>query len=522
MTKKSAIVLALAMAITPSVGRPFEGGFFVKPAYQPIPQNLIGPVLPKPGDVESLPAIKESAAVEVPKPDAPDRIVISIPRSSEYAIPQRPLGSFSSAMSQDLTANHDNLWERIRNGFAMPAVPGSLVADNERFYRSRPDYIKRIAERSRRYLHHIVEEIELRGMPTEIALLPIIESAFNPTAYSRSHAAGIWQFIPSTGKHFGLQQNFWYDGRRDVVAATDAALDYLTKLYEMFGSWDLALAAYNCGEGTLSRAIARNQARDLPTDYSSLQLPLETRQYLPKLQAVKNIVADPTQYGIELLEIPNEPYFTTVTAPKTIDVQLAAKLAEMPLDEFISLNPAHNRRVINGSRTLLLPIDKADAFSANLGSHKKPLVSWRTYIARRGESFDKIAGQFGISTNQLREINDLATRKTKTVAGQQLLVPISSKASATPGTIVSDKTKPAIKTGLKPAIKPAIKNVGSENRIPKVARQLQHVVRKGDTLFSISRHYDVSVGELKAWNRLRGNQLSPGQKLVLRPDSSSS
>ena len=220
---------------------------------------------------------------------------------------------------------------------------------HEEWYASRPDYIKRMTERSQRYLFHIVEEVQKRGMPTEIALLPMIESAFNPQAYSRSRASGIWQFIPSTGKNFGLKQNWWVDNRRDVTAATNAALDYLQKLHGMFGAWDFALAAYNAGEGTVQRAIDRNRKQGLPTDYQSLSLPPETKNYVPKLQAIKNIITDPEKYGLTLNSIPNRPYFARVTTPKQIDAKLAAQLAEISYEEFTALNPSYNRPVITST-----------------------------------------------------------------------------------------------------------------------------------------------------------------------------
>ena len=259
----------------------------------------------------------------------------------------------------DLTMAPANLWDRIRKGFGLNDVNSPLVQQQIEWFASHPDYIRRTVERSSRYLHYIVEEVQKRGMPTEIALLPVIESAFNPVAYSRAHASGIWQFIPSTGKLYGLQQNFWYDGRRDVMAATNAALDYLEKLYDMFGSWDLALAAYNWGEGAVSRAIAKNTARGLPGDYQSLTMPSETRYYVPRLQAVKSIVANPAQYGLTLAEIPNRPYFATVTTSRHIDMRLAAKLADTPLEEFMSLNPGYSRPVIraSGEQTLLVPVE---------------------------------------------------------------------------------------------------------------------------------------------------------------------
>jgi membrane-bound lytic murein transglycosylase D len=266
-------------------------------------------------------------------------------------------------------------------------------------------------------------------MPTEIALLPMIESAYNPQAYSRSHASGMWQFIPSTGKTYGLRQNFWYDGRRDVLAATGAALDYLEKLHNQFGDWTLALAAYNWGEGAVSRAVARNQAKGLPTDYESLAMPLETRNYVPKLQAVKNIIANPGQFGITLADVPNQPYFATVTARRHIDVQLAASLAEMSLEEFRFLNPAHNKPVIkaDGSETIVLPIEKVAVFQNNLETHSRPLVSWQAYTMKRSDQPEKIASKHGMTLVQLKEANGIPGNK-KIVAGQTLLVPLRDNA----------------------------------------------------------------------------------------------
>ena len=331
----------------------------------------------------------------------------------------------------DLTMPPANLWDRIRKGFGLNDVSSPLVQQQIDWFASRPDFIKRTVERSSRYLYYIVEEVQKRGMPTEIALLPVIESAFNPVAYSRAHASGIWQFIPSTGKLYGLQQNFWYDGRRDVMAATNAALDYLEKLYDMFGSWDLALAAYNWGEGAVSRAIAKNTARGLPADYQNLTMPAETRYYVPRLQAVKSIVANPAQYGLALEEIPNRPYFATVTTNRHMDVRLAAKLADTPLEEFMSLNPGYSRPVIraSGEQTLLVPMAKAETFRLNLLSHGEPLVSWQAYELKKGDTLERVAARYNITIAQLRQINGI-TPKRKIGVGTTVLVP--TMASATP------------------------------------------------------------------------------------------
>ena len=322
-----------------------------------------------------------------------------------------------------------NIWNRVRAGFRLAPLDGALVTRQEQWYVSNPDYVARMAERSGHFLYHVMEEIERRKMPSEIALLPMIESAYNPTAYSRAHASGMWQFIPSTGKLYGLRQNFWYDGRRDVLAATDAALDYLQKLYDQFGDWTLALAAYNWGEGAVSRAMARNQAKGLPTNYESLAMPLETRNYVPKLQAVKNIVADPGRYGLVLPDIPNRPYFTTVTTNRHIDVKLVAALAEMDLEDFRFLNPAHNKPVIkaDGSESIVLPIDRAEVFRRNLEAHDRPFVTWQTYTMKRHDEPAAIAKKHGITLAELKEANGI-TGKKKFVPGQTLLVPLKSGA----------------------------------------------------------------------------------------------
>jgi membrane-bound lytic murein transglycosylase D len=318
-----------------------------------------------------------------------------------------------------------NLWNRVRGGFQLSNLEGQLVQDWEKWYSTRPDYVARMIDRSSRFLYHVMEEIDRRKMPAEIALLPMIESAYNPQAYSRAHASGMWQFIPSTGKNYGLNQNFWYDGRRHPIAATSAALDYLEKLYGMFGNWELALAAYNWGEGAVSRAIARNQAKGLPTDYESVTMPPETRNYLPKLQAVKNIIASPQSYNLTLAEVPNEPYFATVTTSRHIDVNLAARFAEVPLEDFKFLNPAHNKPVIkaHGSETILLPRDKVAVFERNLRAHDKPLVSWQAYTVKRSDKPEGIAARYGMSVTELKEVNRIPPAK-KIVAGQTLMVPV--------------------------------------------------------------------------------------------------
>ncbi len=329
----------------------------------------------------------------------------------------------------DLTAETDDLWQRMRNGFAMPNLSNELVTSQQAWILARPDYLRHTLERGRRYMHFIVGELEKRGMPTELALLPMVESSYNPMAISPARASGLWQFIPSTGKSYGLKQDWWADDRRDIVASTSAALDYLQMLYEMQGDWQLALASYNWGEGSVQRAMAKNRAAGKPVDYMSLTMPAETRNYVPKLQALKNIIAQPQLFGVNLTPIPNRPYFKTVKNPADMDMATAARLAETPLAEFRALNPSHNRPVLRsqGAASLVLPADKVDTFLTNYQESdkgEKPLVSWGNYTLRKKDRLDQVAARFGITLERLKQINSLGP-KTKLAAGQTLLVPAS-------------------------------------------------------------------------------------------------
>lgn len=401
--------------------------------------------------------------------------------------------------SIDLITPPDDLWERLRNGFAMPNLTSPLVLDRQIWYASRPSSIRNMVERSRRYLYHIVDELEKRGMPTELALLPMVESAFNPMAYSRAHASGLWQFIPSTGKSYNLQQNWWYDARRDIVASTSAALDYLQFLYEMHGDWHLALASYNWGENAVARAIEKNKARGLPTDYLSLTMPQETRYYVPKLQALKNIIANPETFRLDLNPIPNQPYFVTVAKTKDMDIRVAAKLADMPVEELIALNPANNRPVMSMTQgeALVLPADRATLFRANLENHSQPLVSWQAYTLKAGDKLDKVASQFGIPLARLKQVNGI-TGKTRIHAGVQLLVPIKG----------SDTAAEPLPTLFKAPPTPAV--TARQRREPSTVR---YVVLPGDTLASIAQRYKVSVDDLRRWNQI--GRLAAGQQLTI-------
>jgi membrane-bound lytic murein transglycosylase D len=331
------------------------------------------------------------------------------------------------AAAPQATGRPQDLWERIRIGFRLAEVDPDLTRRHERWYAERSEHLLRAIERSRPYLYHIADEVEKRGMPMEVALLPLIESAFDPMAQSPRQAAGIWQFIPSTGRVFGLQQNAWYDGRRDVLAATRAALDYLQLLQRQFGSWELALAAYNCGEGCVARAIARNRARGLSTAYAALPLPTETRHYVPKLLAVRNLVRDPQAAGISLQALANEPYFVQVKISQPMQTRQVAKLADISMEEFLALNPAFRRRVIHTDTrgVLLLPADKVEVFHQNLQRDQRDGL--QAYRGRRGESVSDIAERFGVSLEWLKEHNPLKTARGRLVTDQVLYVPMPAK-----------------------------------------------------------------------------------------------
>ena len=269
---------------------------------------------------------------------------------------------------------HRYIWDRVRAGFGLPELESPLVSRWQTWYANRPQLLKAMFERSRRYVYYVVEEIDKRGMPTELVFLPMIESGYNPMALSSARASGLWQFIPSTGKQYKLDQGIVFDERRDIVASTAAGLDYLQSLFERFGDWQLALAAYNWGEGAVGKAIARNKARGLPTGYKALGLPEETRNYLPKLQALKNIVANPAAFNIEMEPVPNQPYFATIESTRYIDVDVAARLADVALEEFLALNPSHNLNLISKSprSQIVIPVDKLESFINNLDNYREP------------------------------------------------------------------------------------------------------------------------------------------------------
>ena len=413
----------------------------------------------------------------------------------------------------DLTHPPRDMWDRIRRGFAIPNLHSDLVDEWTAYYASHPESVYRMSERASKYLYYIVEQLEDRGLPSELALLPFVESAYNPTAYSRAKASGLWQFIPSTGLHYNLKQDTWRDLRRDPVASTNAALEYLSYLYDFQGDWYLALASYNWGEGAVKRAVERNAGQGLRTDYISLRMPDETRNYVPKLQAIKNIIADPEKYGLSLPKVHNEPYFTTVIEPPSLDLATAAQLAEMPLDEFKALNASFNRPIFLAEHkpTLLLPTNRVDIFNANLKAYKDKLNNWTTYQTRKGESYASIAKKFGMPLEELRSINGLSKKSTRAVAqtlvvpegpstggGLQLVsleVPAGKSAPIRPGTSAASGKRDVV----------VVRNAGANVRT--------HTVRRGDTLFALAKRYNTSVDALRKLNNLPNNNLSRGKRL---------
>lgn len=418
-----------------------------------------------------------------------------IPNGPLQAITPGRVGSHQIASTEP----PKELWDRIRRGFAMPDLQNELVTDREQWYATRPDYIQRMTERSSKYLFHIVEELERRQMPTELALLPFIESAFNPQAVSSAKAAGMWQFMPATGKYFDLKQNVFRDDRRDVLASTRAALDYLQKLYGMFGDWHLALAAYNWGEGSVARAIAKNQKAGLGTSYDDLNMPAETRLYVPKLQAIKNIVASPQTFNTELPLIENHPYFQQVQISRDIDVALAARLAGVKIEDFKALNPSAHRPVIlaAGTPQILLPWDSALVFQRNFDAYSQgQYASWTAWTAPSTMNAADAARQTGMNESDLRAVNNIPPRML-IKAGSTLVVPRSSLQESDVASHVADTAQ----VSLAPEI---------------VTRRTTVKARKGESVASIARRYGLSAASVAGWNNVSASAaFAKGHSVVM-------
>lgn len=440
----------------------------------------VTPTPPGPVAVEAAPP----QPVE-PPPVAPDAAASAV-AAPPVAAPTDPLRPEVPVDLEDRTARLD-LWDRVRQGFALTEINGNLVRHHEQWYANRPDYVQRMTERGARYLFHIVEEVDKRGMPTELALLPFIESAFNPQATSSAQASGMWQFMPATGRHFELAQNVFRDDRRNVLESTRAALDYLQQLHSQFGDWHLALAAYNWGEGNVRRAIARNQKLRKPTGYASLRMPNETRHYVPKLQAVKNIVARPEAFAITLPELSNHPYFLTVPIERDIDVDLAASLAGLDLEAFHQLNPQLNKPVIlaAGTPQILLPYDNANVFVRNLGTHKGPFATWTAWVAPVTLKPADVAKRVGMSEAQLREVNHIPPRMLVR-AGSTLLVPRDEERHTAD---VSERIADTATMSLAPDA-------------PSARRVVLKAGKRGDSVAAVARRYRVSAIEVAQWNQV--------------------
>jgi membrane-bound lytic murein transglycosylase D len=396
-------------------------------------------------------------------------------------------------------ADPEDLWGRLRDGFALPHTSNARIEPQLNWYRNNPRYLDRVFDRADPYLYYILEQLEARDMPNEIALLPVVESAFDPFAYSHGRAAGLWQFIPGTGKRFGLKQDWWYDGRRDVLASTGAALDYLEYLHKTFdGDWMLALAAYNSGEGTVLNALRRNRKAGKATDFWALDLPKETRVYVPKLLALSILVKDPAAHGLVLQEIPNESRIAEVETGGQLDLAVAARLAEIPLEDLYKLNPGFNRWATapQGPHRLVLPADKAERFAEALAElPPEQRLRWVRHEIRPGETLSEVAKKYRTTVAVLQQTNQLQGHNIR--AGKHLLVPVAA----------TDLADYSLSAGQRLA-QTQSRNRGGVKKI--------HVVRKGDTFWDLARHYQVPLRSLAKWNSMApGDPLRLGQKLVI-------
>ena len=432
---------------------------------------------------------------------------ISLPKYSKDA----QLAAFHSAADLDLigddaydddplteilSINEVDVWGRIRSGFAIADLDNPLVENHMNYFARRPDYFQRTTQRGSKYLFHIVQELEKRNMPTELALLPFIESAYNPHARSIAKAEGLWQFIPSTGRHYDLAQNAFKDERRDIISSTEAALTYLQRLHDMFGDWQLALASYNWGEGSVMRAIKKAERAGKPITFNSISayMPAETRNYVPKLQAVKNLITNPRRYGIDLPPVENQPYFVTIGKTRDIDVKVAARLAEMSLDDFRALNPQFGPYVIAGGNEvkILLPKENAEKFRKNLSLWTRPLSSWTAYqVTSPREKVEDIAARLNISPDVIRQANNIPSRSVLKF-GSAILVP---KTAGYDRDIAPELVENA--------------KLAWERDLP-ATRLVTVPVRKPARLASIAKRYRVSVAELKSWNKINGDTVKKG------------
>jgi membrane-bound lytic murein transglycosylase D len=412
-----------------------------------------------------------------------------------------PIADGDIDLGNDLKESYlsNDVWQRIRSKleFSIPEDP--RVVSQRNWFIKHPDYLNRVAKRAEPFLHYIVEALEANDIPIEIALLPIVESAFDPFAYSHGRASGMWQFIPSTGKRFGMKQNWWFDGRRDIVASTQGAINYLTYLNKFFdGDWMLALAAYNSGEGRVRRAVRKNKNNNLPTDFWSLDLPKETRAYVPKLLALADIVKRSEEFKIKLHVIDNSSVISQVDIGSQLDLAKAAQLADLTLTELQRLNPGFNRWATDpdGPHYLLLPNHKIKSFKQGLAKlSAKERLAWQRYKIKNGDNLGEIAQKFNTEIALIKQVNNIKGNQIR--AGKFLLIPV---ATASLDSYLLSQNQRLVKT--------QSKVLAGEKRI--------HIVKSGDTMWDISRAYRVSTRSLAKWNAMAPRDtIKPGQKLVI-------
>jgi len=528
--------------------------------------------LPRPWGFLVVAAVLLGACSHEP-PKAPEREPVVIP--APPAPPETELPPPITETTPSLTMprewqhhngeDYDDLFDRMRAGFALAEVSEPAIDQQLAWFEHNPDYLERVFQRGQRYMYHVVTEVEARGMPLEFALLPVVESAYEPFAYSRSRASGLWQFIPDTGRRFGLRQSWWYDGRRDVIESTRAALDYLQALHDQFdGDWLLAIAAYNVGENSVQRELDYNRAHGKPADFWHLKLPSETRAYVPKLLAMKRLMAEPERYGLEFAVIPNEPYFAVIDTGSQIDLKVAAQLAGTSFDDLAALNPGYNRWATDpdGPQRMLVPIDYADGFEAALKTlSAEERVPVTVHEVTRRETLASIAKQYGTSVAVLTKLNDV--KGGKVAVGDSLKIPESSGALPDKVLLAASRVdRPqadggrrrqivyrvragdtlssiARQHGMPVSTLARLNSLGAADSLVKgqrlvikasarryrgegvsSGRRVTYTVRAGDTVYSISRQFQVSVAQLKSWNGLnKHHQIRAGRRLVMYVDS---
>ncbi len=564
----SAILLAAALALTACAHAP--------PARVGAPKTVVRITLAPPGQ-STAPSAAGAAAGQANSASSAVKAGAAAPPAGSSAATAAS-GAASSSSSDSLgtespepvaginPADYADLFDRIRAGFKLSDVDQQAVTRQLDWFVANPDYVQQSFQRAELYLYHIVTQLEARGMPLELALLPVIESAYEPYAYSRARAMGLWQFIPGTGSRFGLKQNWWYDGRRDVIESTRAALDYLQYLHDEFnGDWLLAIAGYNCGEAAITQAIEFNEKHHRPVDFWHLRLPAETRAYVPKLLAMKRLVASPETYGLTFSPIPNEPYFARVQTLGQIDLRVAAEIAGVSPDVIYELNPAFHRWATDpsGPFYLLVPTGAAPTFRANvvqLNPDERMRVDH--YFVRHGDTMVRIARHFGTTPEVIRELNDLPSGAL--VVGTELRVPAdvnelppqvlqaAARVDARDRWMLHPRMRVvvhrgdslwaiarrhgvdvhtlALLNGIQPGdtlhagqrlmLTAASMSDDSSYDVPphhsRHTRRVTYIVRAGDTLYRISRIFQVTVQQIVSWNRLSHTSLWPGEHLLIR------